>query len=240
MTKEMLFASMDGIDDSLLEESEAVVPKTALWKIIIPMAACMMIVLLGGLALMLRQSKSGIPEQTLPPPVNGNWTLNFYTDPLQGINTQVNSDVGYFEELGVKELEAVLPESWLFGKGKVGFTPKGELRIIWLELDTSLQYSTVYVEITEKKPWDYVVTPEEASVCNGVSFNAYMSKQKTGETSLSAKAQINGYWYVFKFVVRDADVEEGKAIFKQVLESFSYYAEPDKPRWEMITSKRNG
>ncbi|MBO5868643.1 MAG: hypothetical protein J6Q54_07040 [Oscillospiraceae bacterium] len=239
MTKEMLFLSMEGIDDDILEESEAAVHKKVLWKKLLPLTACLVILLTAALSLLWLLPEGGVSPQVqqLPPPANGNWTLTFYEDSEKGFDTQITTDISFYEALSDAEMEAVLPQNrpeWLTGGGRAGFNKTGRLRQILLQLDTSLRYGTVNVNIAKEKYPECVIYPTRASVCNGVTFNAYAYKLREDITVLSAKALINDYWFTFRMEARNVELDAAKEVFKQTLESFTYYAEPEKPLWEAV------
>ena len=236
MTKEELFESMDGIDEEILEESERVVVRSPVWKTLLPLAACLGVIIAAAMLLPKLLSERDDPSPVLPP-ANGNWTVNYME---KGINTSM-PDVTYvhfYEDLNSAELEAVMPVNrpeWLQATGYSGFDKEGNLQMIRLHLHTTLKYATADVSITQKASQNCVFYDGAVSVCNGVEFYVYAYETGEEQSNLGAEAWINDNWFTFSLQVWTEDLDQAKADFKQILESFTYYGEQDKTTWDSVT-----
>ena len=122
MRTENLFKAIGGIHEELLEKSECV--SKPMRKILLPLAACLGIVLLAiTLLIWIPRGGQSTPGTNLPPPANGNWTLNFATK--VNIQTQtIALPVCFRDEMDSEELEMVLPANhpdWLTATGWCAF-----------------------------------------------------------------------------------------------------------------------
>lgn len=236
MNKETLFASMDGIDDELLERSEKAVKRSGrIWKTAAAVAACLC-VLVAAWAVFPGLLAPNVPvpdetggQETLPPPANGNWTVNYIQRDPGDVQTQISGEGTWYQEyLTPEELESVLPENrpaWLLGWGNALFNEDLTPGKVILHLETPVQNASVQVVVSRKALQECVIYPGELSVCNGVEYFVCQYADKNGRVTLRAMGWVKAYWIQFTMTLWSQDLEEGKAAFKDVLESFTYYGE---------------
>lgn len=235
MTVENLFKAIGGMDEDVLERSETVAKRPS-WKIFLPVAACLAIAVVAAFLIPWHTPDRGDPSPLLPPPVNGNWVVN-YTE--AEMDTSISGpEIYFYEALNSAEMASVLPTDrpdWLQATGKSGFDKEGNLQRISLRLNTTLKYATANVHIMKTSSQDCVIYDGSVSTCNGVEFYVYLSEVGGEQINLGAKAQIQNNWFTFSLQVWKEDLDQAKADFKQILESFTYYAEQDKTTWDSVT-----
>ena len=246
MKKEDLFDAMNGIDEEILERSEKTADrKSRGWITVISLAACLCVVLGAWLLLPGTPGQSGSAgeepsgTQAVPPPANGNWIVRYNQDDT--VQLQMTSPVGtpsYQEKLSQDELESVLPvnrPSWMKGSGYAVFREDKTPGKLVLSLETPLKNTRIQVVSLPSAVWECVLYPGQTSVCNGVEFWVYRYADKQGRVTLKAAAWIGDYWHLFTGEFWADEEEAGKAAFKEVLESFTYYGEEGKPTWSGLS-----
>ena len=249
INKDQLFESMRGIDDEILERSEAKpAARRRLWKSSITAAACICLIIAAtALAPTLFPGKSpappvadvtppqstpGVPDEneTVSGPQR-TWTVN-YNDVTAVLDAARLSIPGYFtEELNEPELMAVEPGrkmEWMNYSGNAGFDGEGSLVAVYLRVTTPLPDTVVSVTISETaQVRDYILTDEPViSQCGGVEYTVYQYDMGSAGVLLEADAKINGRFFSFGMTVADNDpasLEQAKEAFRQVLECFTYY-----------------
>ena len=180
-------------------------------------------------------------EAPLPPPANGNWTVNYIqSEPITtGIHVSFDTFGHFYEDLNEHELRTVVPKrrpEWMTVSGESQFTRDGYFRSIELEVSTTLPDQTVNVAFFSHTVAIYVIDETMTSVCNGVEYMVYERVSYDGtKTILEAFAYRSPFDISFYMIVPNECLEQGKQDFKEILESFTYYGEEDKPDWKKIT-----
>lgn len=235
MDKEQLFAAINGIDEELIERSEKDGKRKPVRKWII-MAACFCFVFSAAVLLLKNGGMPVKPEPTLPGEETTDWTVHYmqHSSNLSGQDIAVNP-IAYQKDLSIAEMETVLPNNrpgWLQGTGYAGFDDDGTLRTVHMDLETPLDDEQVVVYISNLTGYGGIPRASVPSVCNGVEFAVY-EYEVPRYIALEAEAWIHDFRYIFRLWVWPEDVEQGKAAFKQILETF---AKSEAPAWSEITS----
>ena len=261
INKNQLFESMRGIDDEILERSEAnPAARRRHWKSSITAACICLVIAAAALAPTLFPGKSpappvadATPPQNTPGVTDENenvsgpqrtWTVN-YNDVTAALDAARLSIPGYFtEELNEPELAAVEPgrkTEWMGYSGNAGFDGEGSLVAVYLRVTTPLPDTVVSVTISETaQVRDYILTDEPViSRCGDVEYTIYQYDAGSAGVFLEANAKINGRFFSFEMTAAGNDpagLEQAKEAFRQVLECFTYYPE-DGPDLSAVTAE---
>lgn len=179
----------------------------------------------------------------LPPPANGNWTVNYIQEkPVRagGLDRDFEHFGSFYEDLNEQELKTILPKErpeWMSATGKSLFDRHGVLWGVEIEVSTTIPGQTVRVSFNSYPVIKELerVASEDDSVCNDVAYRVYEYPTVDGTTVLDAATVRQHFLVEFQIALSNDYLEQGKQDFKQILESFTYYGEKDKPDWSKIT-----
>lgn len=240
MKAERLLECLNGVDEALLCRCERSVAAHRIGRIAVSVALCLCLVIT---AVALVPEK----EAPLPPPANGNWTVNYIQEQESMVSPETNPYPtgfeyfgSFYEDLNEQEIKAVLPKDrpeWMDVTGKSRFDRHGVLWELELDVSTTIPDQTVSVSFRLFPAIKDLerVSSEDDSICNGVVYRVFERPAEDGTTKLYAATVRELFIVTFEIVLPDDCLEQGKQDFKQILESFTYYGEKNKPNWSKIT-----
>lgn len=238
MKKDDLIDSLGRIDDDLIQGADALrrVRKHTGWKRWAGLAACFCLLLAAAAAIpgILPEKppvQTDFPLQTDPKPTEQTtqpdepapvWTA-IYNDAVSKLSAQRTFIRGIFsEELSGQRLAAVVPEG-TDCSGYAVFDDRGGLLDVILTVHTQ---TPVTVTITNYVfDSGYLLDGEAVvSVCGDVQYRLYQYAYGDRVT-LGADAVIGGIYFDFCLESSPEELEQAKADFQTVLESFASYPE---------------
>lgn len=233
MKKEDLFAAVGGVDEELLERSEAVSRRNP-WRYLAAAAACF-VAILGAATIWWKAEPTPMVSDTVPgmdqsqrveaitvepAPI---WQIYYnYSETDSVVATDVAYLNGYFvEELSQEELAAVLPAGVNF-TGYGGFEKDGTLIEVCLYATTP---SVTEVTISPEPIARCCVVSGEmvASRCGEVEFYVTYSDTGDGVDWLEAEAKIGAYYYLFS--TYGTPSEQLRQDFQALLEAYALAGE---------------
>ncbi len=243
MRKEDFAEVFGDINENYIQEAEAIkTSKKPVWLKWGAVAACFCL-LVAAVAV----APKLLPETTPLPPNSGQsvgpghtevprtpWTIHF-----NEASSMLTANRPYYkgvftEHLNDTELAALKPSVDLTCSGYARFDNYGNLLDVVMQATTTLPESPVTVALADYCfGFDCVLSGGEVvSVCNDLEYRVY--QYESGNTvTLSAYTIINDIYFIFAMDVPQANLEQAKADFKDVLEYFAYYEE-GKPDLSVI------
>ena len=226
MDKEQLFAAMEGIDETQIEQSEGTMPKKkTLWKWA-ALAACVGIVLCAAYFIFGFGKVEYYDRQ---------WTAIYNEKMESPVSSCQAFPAGYYrEDLSEDQWEEILPGkrgSWQVESANAGFLVDGEADRVSLALVTNMEgVSNVYLSIGNVgNPFYMNRKTFEKSKCGDQEFMLVRDELSSGA---AWKIRLEGYTRIedvgLYFSMYCNDEEHGKAVFQAVMECFTWYdGEPE-------------
>lgn len=259
MNKDHVIDSMGGISGDLLAEAEALRRKKRrpAWIKGGALAACLGLTAIGAYLLPgLRPAEYAgapalastqtvqwdresddpphdpVPEKTELPQIRWSIHYNEPTSVLDACRPYIKAV--FTETLSGTKLAALTPAAAPACSGYASFDQDGNLLDVVLQTETTLPENPVTVSLADSWFGFEYELPEEAlvSVCKDVEYRAF--QYTAGDTVfLSARAVIGDVSFVFEMNAPEADLEQAKADFQNVLTCFACYEE-GKPDLSVI------
>lgn len=217
MNKEQLFESMNGIDDEILEKSERGKAKTKLWRILVPAAACLCLVLIVAAI--------AVPAREAPPrQVEGEVHYN----EAESWIAQEQPYTPFAKSLSEEELKQILPAKtvdWMIFSGTAFF---GENRDIYY-VDLGITASHGKTGITVYLGTDMTSMTSDDPMISQYGDVAYIVHEDVitvgNYIHLEAVAKINGETVTFSAYASPETVDQVRQDFENVLACFASYPE---------------
>lgn len=226
MDKEQLFAAMEGIDETQIEQSKGtMLKKKTLWKRA-ALAACVGIVLCAAYFIFGFGKVEYYDRQ---------WTAVYNEKMESPFTACISFPPGYYrEDLSEDQWEEILPGkrgSWQVESANAGFLVNGEADKVSLILVTNMEgVSNVHLSIGNVgNPFYMGSKTFEKSKCGDQEFALVRDELPS---SAAWKIKLEGYTRIedvgLHFSMSCNDEEYGKAVLQAVMECFTWYdGEPE-------------